>query len=296
MDITRFLNFMKLKMQHILVILLSFHSFSYAADIQRITYASWNQPDVELLYVLPEVINLDTKVLFIIHGGSRGAERYLKYWINDTRDKNVILVAPHFTKENYPYYSTLGMATHSGKIIDDKSHWLRNSISSFYTFFKSRYNLKTHKYRIFGFSGGSQFVHRYLMYGADTGIEKAAIGSAGWYTFLNYSPFPYGIKNMPLEPGRIEWLMSQEVLFLLGDEDNDPNHSSLNSSKGALKQGPHRYARGYNYFNTMVKVGNNFQIPFRWRYQVVKGVDHDTKKMSLAAMPYLLEDLDYKTN
>ena len=29
---------------------------------------------------------------------------------------------------------------------------------------------------------------------------------------------------------------------------------------------------------------------------VVKGVDHDTKKMSLAAMPYLLEDLDYKTN
>ena len=101
---------------------------------------------------------------------------------------------------------------------------------------------------------------------------------------------------MPLEPGRIEWLMSQEVLFLLGDEDNDPNHSSLNSSKGALKQGPHRYARGYNYFNTMVKVGNNFQIPFRWRYQVVKGVDHDTKKMSLAAMPYLLEDLDYKTN
>jgi hypothetical protein len=79
-------------MQHIFVILLSFHSFSYAADIQRITYASWNKPDVELLYVLPEVINLDTKVLFIIHGGSRGAERYLKYWINYKIDKKLILL------------------------------------------------------------------------------------------------------------------------------------------------------------------------------------------------------------
>jgi hypothetical protein len=285
---------MRKKINFILVILISFCSFSFSSEIQRVTYASWNKPDVELLYLLPKTLDKDTTILFIIHGGSRGAERYLKYWIADSRDKNVILVAPHFTKDNYPYYSTLGMATHSGKLINDRTNWLRNSISSFHTFFRSRYNLNANKYRMFGFSGGSQFVHRYLMYGVDSNIEKAAIGSAGWYTFLDYNPFPYGIKNMPLEPGRVEWLMSKEVLFLLGDQDNDPKHSSLNKSKGALKQGAHRYERGYNYFRGLTNLGNHFQIPFRWRYKVINGVDHDTKEMSKAASSFLLEDLDYK--
>ena len=186
------------------------------------------------------------------------------------------------------------MAKSSGNIIDNKVNWLTNSIASFHTFFKSKFNLSTDTYLMFGFSGGSQFTHRYLMYGQDKAVEKAAIGSAGWYTFINNEPFPYGIKNMPLEPGRIEWLMSTEVLFLLGDKDNDPNHSSLNSSKGARKQGNNRLSRGWNYFDNLIKIGNRFQIPFRWRYELIEGVDHDTKLMSRAAMPFILEDLDYK--
>jgi len=279
--------------KYIFLSVIFYSSFSYS-DIQKVTYASWDKPDVELLYVLPKKINAETKVLFIIHGASRNAETYISHWLLGAKDKNVILVAPHFTKENYKYYNTLNMAKSSGVVIPDKEKWLTNSITSFHTFFKSRFNLSTETYLMFGFSGGSQFVHRYLMYGEDTAIEKAAIGSAGWYTFINYEPFPYGIKGMPLEPNRLEWLMSREVLFLLGEEDNDPNSSSLNTSKGAMRQGSQRVARGWNYFNTLINIGDQFQTPFRWRYELVEGVKHDTFRMSRAAMPFILEDLDYK--
>ena len=274
----------------LLTLILNIESY----DIKKVTYASWDKPDVELWYSLPKEINKDTKVLFIVHGASRDVERYLKAWLEEAKNKNVILVAPFFSKQSYKYYSTLGLATSSGKIITNSDKDLTNSISSFYTFFKSKYNLSSETYLIFGFSGGSQFVHRYMMYGEDMRIEKAAIGSAGWYTFLNNEPFPFGTKNMSLDRARYEWFLSREVLFLLGDNDNDPNHSSLNTNRGARKQGMHRYQRGQNYFNNLINFAEQSQTPFRWRYKSIEGLDHNIESMSDSAIPFLLYDLDYK--
>jgi hypothetical protein len=265
----------------------------YANDINKVTYAYWDKPDVELFYALPKVLNKNTKVLFIIHGSSRDARRYLNAWQEDSKNKNVILVAPLFTKENYSNYTTLQMSTSSGRLFKNQSKHLKNSISSFYAFFRSKYNLDSSTYRIFGFSGGSQFIHRYLMYGEDQNIEKAAIGSAGWYTFLNSEPFPFGTGNMPIDRERYEWFLSRQVLFVLGGKDDNPNHSTLNSSKGAKNQGDHRLERGQNYFKNLVAFGEEFQIPFRWRYKVVSNLGHNTEEMTKNAIPFLLEGLDY---
>ena len=264
---------MKIKKITSFLIFVIFSFEIYSKDINKVTYASWDKPDVELLYALPEVVNENTKVLFIIHGSSRDAERYLNAWLADIKNKNVILVAPH--------YATLQMSTSSGRLLKNQSNHLKNSISSFYSFFKSKYNLDSPTYRIFGFSGGSQFIHRYLMYGEDQNIEKAAIGSAGWYTFLNSEPFPYGTRNMPIDRERYEWFLSRQVLFVLGGKDDNPNHSTLNSSKGARKQGDHRLERGQNYFKN------------RWRYKVVSNLGHNTEAMTKNAIPFLLEGLDY---
>lgn len=277
----------------ILIIFLIFSFNIQSNQINKILYASWDKPDVEILYTLPKEINNQTKVLFIIHGNSRDVKKYLNLWLEDAKDKNVILVAPHFTKENYPNFGTLQIAKSSGKILNDQSNNLTNSISSFFTYFKSKYNLESSTYRIFGFSAGSQFVHRYLMYGKDTGTEKAVLGSAGWYTFLNEEKYPYGTKNMPIEKERYEWFLSRRVLFILGNKDNDPNHPTLNLSKGAKKQGNNRYERGQNYFDNLLNFSQKNKIPFRWRYKVVPSLDHNAEMLSKNAIPFLLEDLSY---
>ena len=284
---------MKIINYTIYIFLVIFAYDLHAISINKVTYALWDKPDVEILYTLPKEINENTKVLFIIHGASRDVEKYLNQWIEKPQDKNVILVAPHFTKENYPYFATLGMATSSGRIIKNQSNHLRDSLSSFYNYFQSKYNLKTNSYLMFGFSAGSQFVHRYLMYGEDMRAEKVVLGSAGWYTFLNNESFPYGIRNMPLERERFEWFLSRQVLFVLGVEDDDSNHKTLNLSRGAKKQGDHRYERGKNYFDDLIVFGENNGIPFRWRYKSVPGLNHNTEAMSQEAIPYLLEGLDY---
>ena len=264
-----------------------------SSDIKKVTYAAWDKPDVELYYKLPNEINNDTKLIFVIHGASRDVKRYLEAWLEQSKDKNVILVAPFFSKDSFQYYNTLGLASSSGKTFKNSKTKLTNSISSFFTFFKSKYDLKTETYRIFGFSGGSQFVHRYMMYGTDERVELAAIGSAGWYTFLNNEPFPFGITNMPVDKTRLDWFLSREVLFIVGKNDNDPNHSSLNSNYGAKKQGAHRHQRGESYFNNLINYAEINEMPFRWRFRSVEGLDHNIEEMTNNAAPFLLSGLEY---
>ena len=278
----------------IVYFLVLFFSCDFLADtVNKVIYASWNKPDVDILYVLPKEINENTKVIFIIHGNSRNVEKYLNEWIEPSKNKNVILVAPHFKKSSYPNFATLQMATSSGKVLKDQSNNLKNSLSSFFSYFKSKYNLSSTSYSIFGFSAGSQFTHRYMLFRDDKQIDKAVLGSAGWYTFLNNEPFPYGMRNMPVEREKYEWFLSRQVLFILGAKDNDPNHESLNNSRGARKQGANRFDRGKSYFENIVSYSEKNMIPLRWRYKVIPNLDHNTSIMSQNAISYLLEDLDY---
>ena len=171
----------------IIFILLSFGVNS--SEISKTIYASWDKPDVELLYKLPKEINKDTKVLFIIHGASRDVNRYIESWIDSAKNKNVILIAPSFSEESFPFFSTLELATSSGKMLKNSNKTLTNSISSFYTFFKSKYNLSSDTYLIYGFSGGSQFVHRYMMFGEDNAAQQ-------YYFVHSYQALPKDPKTI----------------------------------------------------------------------------------------------------
>ena len=284
---------MFLKKSLIYILFFFFSTEILSDNVQRVLYASWDKPDVEILYRLPKEINENTKVIFIIHGNSRDVERYINLWLEPSKDKNVILVAPHFTRSNYSNFGTLQIARSSGKILKNQSNNLKNSLSSFFTYFKNKYDLQTSTYSIFGFSAGSQFTHRYLLFSDDIQVDRVVLGSAGWYTFLNNEPYPYGMRNMPIERERYEWYLSREVLFILGAKDNDPNHESLNNSKGAKQQGSNRFERGQNYFKNLVIFSEENEIAFRWRYKVIDDLDHSTSAISENAFPFLLEGLDY---
>ena len=265
--------------------------YAGATEIKKTTYAYWDKPDVEIFYITPKKIDKDTQLLFVIHGNSRNAEDYITAWIPYIKNKNIIVVAPQFNKNSFRYFFLLESATSSGKINNNPDDYINKSISSFFNFFQSKFSLSTNKYKMFGHSAGAQFTHRYMLLSNDKRISSAVIANAGWYTFLNGASFPYGIQESPIDiTGKhIRWFMSNRTTLLIGD--NDVNLDDVNSSAGAKNQGKTRVDRAKNYFNALIRLADKENIPFRWRYEVINGVDHDYLKMTPVAAKILLEDV-----
>jgi pimeloyl-ACP methyl ester carboxylesterase len=266
-------------------------SYVGATEIKQTTYAYWDKPDVEIFYITPKKIDKDTKLLFVIHGNSRNAKDYISAWIPHIKNKNIILVAPQFDKSSFRYFALLESATSSGNINNNPDDYINKSISSFFNFFQSKFSLSTSKYMMFGHSAGAQFTHRYMLLSNDKRISMAVIANAGWYTFLNGNSFPYGIKNSPIDisSDHIKWFMSNKTSLLIGN--NDINLKSVNSSKGAQRQGITRVDRANSYFESLVNISDDNNIPFRWSYKVVDEADHDYLKLTPVAAKILLEDV-----
>ena len=275
-----------------LFLLLVLPMYTNAAEIHQTTFAYWNKPDVEIYYITPDVINENTKVIFVIHGNSRNAEEYLSAWIPYIKNKNVIIAAPQFNKADFRYFFLLEMAESSGRVNKDENKYINNSISLFFNYIKSKFSLNTQTYKMFGHSAGAQFTHRYMLLSMDRRISNSVIANAGWYTFITNDEFPYGIKNSPISISneQIKWFMSNKVNLLIGSDD--VGFQSVNSSKGANLQGLTRIDRAGNYFDSLIINAENRGYALRWNYRVLDRVDHDFKKVTPFAAQILLRDIE----
>lgn len=266
-------------------------NFINASEIKKTTFAYWDKPDVEILYITPNAINEDTEVIFVIHGNSRNADDYLSAWIPLVQNKNVIIAAPNFDKKNFRYFFLLESAESNGTINERSDSYINTSISLFFNYFKSRFALNANTYKMFGHSAGAQFTHRYMLLSNDQRISDTVIANAGWYTFLNGEQYPYGIKDTPIEisSSHIRWFMSNKTSLLIGSIDTNLNN--VNSPAGAQKQGITRVDRADNYFKSLIDISDKKEIPFRWRYKVINDVGHDYQKMTPIAASILLHDI-----
>ncbi len=77
--------------------------------------------------------------------------------------------------------------------------------------------------------------------------------------------------------------LSKNVLLLLGDKDNDPNHKSLRRTPEAMQQGQHRFARGLSYHAIGKEQAERYAVRYGWTVQVASGVAHSNGLMAKAA-------------
>ena len=271
--------------------LAAFPKIIESSSINETTFAFWDKADVQLFYIKPDKVDKNTQFLFVIHGNSRNAKDYLKAWIPYIKNKNIIVVAPRFEKKYFRYFFLLQTANSSGELNVNEKDYIDDSLSLFFNYFKDRYSLDINKYKIFGHSAGAQFAHRYMLLSNDYRISNVVLANAGWYTFLDNNKFPYGITKSPIKitSERVRWFMSNKTSLLIGSEDIDLK--SVNDSPGANNQGRTRVDRANNYFNNLALIGEKNNVPFRWKFYEIKGVDHDYKKMSQAAQNILLNDV-----
>lgn len=75
--------------------------------------------------------------------------------------------------------------------------------------------------------------------------------------------------------GLAERFRRQNVTYLLGESDNDPNHRLLDKSCAALAQGPTRLARGLAFKLYLER----YYAPHAQRFETVPGVGHSAARM-----------------
>ena len=126
-----------------------------ARQIEETTFTYWNKPDAKIFYSVPDLIDEDTVIIFIMHGASRSAEKYINDWLPLAEKRNVVLIAPEFSKAAFPEYSYLMISNKKGKILQDQSLHLTDTLGLLFDYFKARFKLSTSTFRLYGHSGGS---------------------------------------------------------------------------------------------------------------------------------------------
>ncbi|MGY2442374.1 alpha/beta fold hydrolase [Pseudomonas sp. SDO52101_S400] len=133
---------------------------------------------------------------------------------------------------------------------------------------------------IFGHSGGGQVVQRYALLAREQPALKAegirlryVVANPSSYAYFNeqrpvafdhaqcpgFNRWKYGLVDPPIysggqTPAQLEGsYVKREVIYLLGQQDTDPQHPALDKSCAAEAQGAYRLMRGKMFFSYLLR-------------------------------------------
>ncbi len=252
-------------------------------------FRGWAGPPIRVWFTTPRKLDRETPVLIVMHGARRDADNYRNQWHELARREGFLLLVPEFSKDAFPKSAyALGNVFDATRQRNPEEEWAFSAIDPLFDYVRDTLKLSRNRYDLYGHSGGSQFVHRFLYFKPKAKVARAVAANAGWYTMPDYEvSFPYGLKDSGVSRPHLATLFGRKVLVLLGDQDTDPNHSSLRRTSKALQQGPHRFARGHAFFALAKERAAEYGVPFRWAKQIVRGAGHSNALMAPTAASLL---------
>ena len=218
---------------------------------------------------LPKSGIRENRVLVSIHGISRNAEEHIQGFSTQAEQFGVAIIAPLFPKSEFPRYQRLGATVHEGRADFAFDRILQESASLI--------GFDPAPLKIFGFSGGGQFAHRYAMFYPKR-VSSLVLGAPGWYTFPDPdSPYPYGLRSSEEWP-RLRFtprhFLAIPTLVLAGEND-DVRDDDLNKMRRIYAvQGLNRIERGEKWVQAMSAMARAFQVRSDFRFEPVPNASH----------------------
>jgi hypothetical protein len=232
---------------------------------------------MDVYFYRPKSFQPNGRILIALHGQSRNAEGYRDYFIEAAERHGVLVLAPEFSRQNYRGSRQFNL----GNLKNRGGHFLPQSVQSFLVidriFEQAREQLSFNRqrYYLFGHSAGSQFVHRMMLFSPSEKIIAAVAANAGWYTEPDLEiEFPYGMANTLEGDIKFAQSFSKKLIIILGEDDDNENHRGLRTTAEAMVQGPHRLARGHNFYRRSKAVARKLGLPFKWQLKVIPDVGH----------------------
>lgn len=233
---------------------------------------------MNVYFYRPQSFRPNGRILMVVHGQSRNADRYRDYFVEAAEKYGVLVLAPEFARQIYRGSRQFNL----GNIKSRAGNFLPQSIRSFLVidrvFDQAREQLgfNQQQYSLFGHSAGSQFVHRMLLFSPSENIIAAVAANAGWYTEPDIEiDFPYGMGNTLEVDTKLRRSFAKKLIIMLGEDDDNENHRSLRTTDEAMVQGLHRLARGRNFYRRAKGIAEKLGLPFKWQLKVIPGVGHN---------------------
>jgi len=255
---------------------------------------TYNDPEtntgaaIRIWYHRPANFSAASPIVLVMHGMGRNADGYRDNWVSSADAHGFLVITPEFDTDQFPDdwpYSLGNLARDDdgGIAFNSKEKWSLPIIDRIFEQVRDLTGTCRTTFSLFGHSAGGQFVHRYLTF-ADSGLVDVAIAAnAGWYTLpTQEEAFPYGLGGADTLETALADFYARPVVILLGEADTlqTPN---LRQTPEAMRQGPHRFARGQNYFAIARGEAERLGVPFNWRLETVPGVAHSNGELAQPA-------------
>lgn len=218
---------------------------------------------------IPKSCPDSSKVIYTIHGISRNAEEHLQGFITQAERHEAILVAPLFLKANFPRYQQLGTNVQQERADMAFDHVLHDV--------HEQLGIPPAPMRMFGFSGGGQFVHRYAMFYPKR-VSRMVITAPGWYTFPDPDrKYPYGLKSTrdwPHLSFNLEKFLQIPVMVITGEED-DLRDKDLNKDREIDSfQGLNRVERAERWVAANRNLARSYGVSADFRLESIPNASH----------------------
>ena len=217
-------------------------------------------------------------IVFSLHGRRRNGADYRDFWVDEAERRGLLVVAPEFDDDQYPHpeaYNFGAMRRADGSAAP-REDWLFPLYDAIFEDVRQRAGATRERYFMYGHSAGAQVVHRLVTFGDTKRIELAVAANAGAYCMpVRDEPFPFGLDGAPLGDDALRRVFARPMILLLGDRDIDPAAEHLPKEPEAMRQGPHRFARGHRYLAVARREAQRLGVACPWRIAIAPGIAHD---------------------
>ncbi len=231
--------------------------------------ASGGKAGLDYFVYLPQANRINGEVMVTVHGIGRNAAEHAYRFAPLAEEMGFCLIAPHFTRSRHHHFQSMARGS-DGDLPDE-------SFLEVLDDFTARTGLPTDRVKLFGYSGGGQFSHRFTMVHPER-IERLAIMAAGWFTMPDTTlPYPYGMGPSEAMEGRQfnpANILSVPTKVFVGSRD-EKRDSSLNRKKIIdQSQGKTRIERATNWVNTINRLYSDDAKKHQIELKLLRGMGH----------------------
>lgn len=210
-----------------------------------------------------------SRLFVTVHGISRNALEHIKAFAAFAERYGVVAIAPSFPADRFPDYQRLGRL--------GRGEQAALALQKIAAEVAGLVPVDSTRLYLFGYSGGGQFVHRFVMAHPDR-VARYAVAAAGWYTFPDLERrYPLGIKRVH-EQGDLRFIPEDFLrvpgMVVVGEHDTSRHGNIRVSATVTAQQGETRLERGRNWVAAMQCAATAYGYATRYEFKLLADSRH----------------------